>query len=59
MNATATSTLKEQWLNFREQHPKTRIRDAANQLQVSEGEIVAACTGTTVKHLKNEFPALM
>lgn len=59
MNATATSTLKEQWLNFREQHPKTRIRDAAHQLQVSEGEIVAACTGTTIKHLKNEFPALM
>ena len=59
MNATATPTLKEQWLNFREQQPKTRIRDAASQLQVSEGELVAACTGSTVKHLKNEFPAFM
>lgn len=58
MNATVT-TLKEQWQAFREQHPKTRIRDAAGQLQVSEGELVAACTGSTVKHLKNEFPALM
>jgi len=58
MNATLT-TLKEQWLAFREQHPKTRIRDAASQLQVSEGELVAACTGGTVKHLKNDFPALI
>ncbi len=58
MNTTLT-TLKEQWLAFREQHPKTRIRDAARQLQVSEGELVAACTGGTVKHLKNEFPALI
>ncbi|PWV48218.1 hemin-degrading factor [Chitinophaga sp. S165] len=58
MNATVT-TLKEQWQAFREQHPKVRIRDAASQLQVSEGELVAACTGGTVKHLKNEFPALI
>lgn len=58
MNATVT-TLKEQWQAFREQHPKTRIRDAASQMQVSEGELVAACTGGTVKHLKNEFPALI
>ncbi|QHS60941.1 hemin-degrading factor [Chitinophaga agri] len=59
MNATATPTLRELWLNFRQQNPKTRIRDAAGQLHVSEGELVAACTGQTVKHLKNEFPALM
>lgn len=58
MNTTLT-TLKEQWQAFREQHPKTRIRDAASQLQVSEGELVAACTGGTVKHLKNEFSALI
>lgn len=58
MNATVT-TLKEQWQAFRGQHPKVRIRDAASQLQVSEGGLVAACTGGTVKHLKNEFPALI
>jgi putative hemin transport protein len=58
MNATVTR-LKEQWQAFREQHPKTRIRDAANQMQVSEGELVAACIGGTVKHLKNEFPLLI
>jgi putative hemin transport protein len=59
MNATATPTLKEQWLAFREQNPKTRIRDAAQQLNTTEGELVAACTGTTVKHLRSEFPSLI
>jgi putative hemin transport protein len=59
MSVTATSTLKDQWIAFREQNPKTRIRDAANQLKVSEGELVAACTGDAVKHLRNEFPALI
>lgn len=56
MSVTATPTLKEQWFSFKEQHPKTRIREAAKELQVSEGELVAACTGETVKHLKGEFP---
>lgn len=59
MNATAIPTLKDQWISFREQNPKTRIREAARQMNVSEGELVAACTGTTIKHLKNEFPALI
>jgi putative hemin transport protein len=59
MNATATPTLKEQWIAFREQNPKTRIRDAATQLKASEGELVAACTGSAVQHLRNEFPAFI
>ena len=59
MNATATQTLKQQWISFREQQPKTRIRDAARELNVSEGELVAACTGSTVLHLRNEFPAFI
>lgn len=59
MNEIVTPTLKDQWVAFKEQHPKVRIRDAAKQLQVSEGELVAACTGTAVQHLKPEFPAFM
>ncbi|SFW47158.1 hemin-degrading factor [Chitinophaga sancti] len=59
MNEIVTSTLKDQWIAFREQNPKVRIRDAAKQLQVSEGEVVAACTGKAVQHLKPEFQALM
>lgn len=59
MNEIVTPTLSAQWIAFREQHPKVRIRDAAKQLQVSEGELVAACTGTAVQHLKPEFQAFM
>ncbi|HEU4555869.1 MAG TPA: ChuX/HutX family heme-like substrate-binding protein [Chitinophaga sp.] len=59
MNNTLTSGLKEQWQAFRLQNPKTRIRDAARALQVSEGQLVAACTGATVAHLRNDFPALL
>lgn len=59
MNATATQALREQWMAFREQNPKVRSRDAAHQLHVSEGELVAACSGKTVKHLRPEFTSLM
>ncbi|RFM34750.1 hemin-degrading factor [Chitinophaga silvisoli] len=59
MNEIVTPTLRDQWIAFRAQNPKVRIRDAAKQLQVSEGEVVAACTGTAVQHLKPEFQAFM
>jgi putative hemin transport protein len=59
MNVTATPALKEQWISFHEQNPKVRIREAARQLQVSEGELVAACTGTAAQHLRPEFTALI
>jgi putative hemin transport protein len=57
MNATAT--LKEQWMAFREQNPKMRIRDAATSMKVSEAELVAACAGTAVKSLISDFPAFI
>lgn len=59
MNTATTSPLKEQWLYFRREHPKTRIRDAARELQTSEGMLVAACTGATVVHLRPDFQALL
>lgn len=59
MNEIVTPTLKDRWILFKEQHPKVRIRDAAKQLQVSEGELVAACTGPAVRHLKPEFQAFI
>lgn len=59
METTTIPTLKEQWIAFRQENPKTRIRDAARQLQVSEGELVAACTGTSVIHLRNDFRELL
>ncbi|TWI91054.1 hemin-degrading factor [Chitinophaga japonensis] len=59
MSTTTTSHLREQWMAFRQQHPKTRIRDAAHTLQVSEGQLIAACTGPRVIHLRHDFPALL
>jgi len=59
MSSATTSRLKEQWIAFRQQHPKTRIRDAAHTLQVSEAQLVAACTGSQVIHLRHDFPALL
>ncbi|WP_343692991.1 ChuX/HutX family heme-like substrate-binding protein [Chitinophaga sp.] len=59
MNEIVTPTLKDQWVAFRSQNPAIRIRDAAKQLEVSEGEIVAACTGSAVQHLKAAFQAFI
>lgn len=59
MNNTITNSLQAQWQAYRQQNPKTRIRDAARALQVSEGQLVAACTGSTVLHLRNDYPALL
>lgn len=59
MSTTIIADLKEKWIAFRQEHPKTRIRDAARALQVSEGQLVAACTGPKVIHLQQAFPAIL
>lgn len=59
MEITGTASLKAQWIAYRAQHPKVRIRDAAQELQVSEAQLVAACTGPQVVRLQNDFPALL
>lgn len=59
MSITATPALQEQWLAFRAANPKTRIRDAALQMQVSEGELLAAFTGSCVQRLQQNFQSLM
>jgi putative hemin transport protein len=59
MSITATPALQEQWLAFKAANPKTRIRDAALQMKVSEGELVAAFTRRCVTRLNNEFQTLM
>lgn len=55
METTTNNSLKEQWIKFREQNPKTRIRDAARQLNATEGQLVAAFTGDCVTALQNDF----
>ncbi|MFY0252484.1 hemin-degrading factor [Chitinophaga sp. 30R24] len=56
---TIISPLKSQWINYQQQHPKVRIRDAAKALQVSEAQLVTACVGPLVKHLRKDFRTLL
>src|SRR5690606_1438116 len=52
-----TLLLKEQYEAFKAENPKTRIRDAAKQLAVSEAELVA--TGDQNITLKPEFQDIL
>lgn len=52
---TAIASLKDRWAEFRAQNPKTRIRDAARELGVSEAELVATGLGETATRLDGDF----
>lgn len=58
MEKTAIS-LEELWSEFRERNPKTRIREAARILGVSEAALLDATPGGAVVRLKPEFKALI
>lgn len=45
------NSLREQWRDFQAEHPKVRIRDAAQQLGVSEAQLVATGCGENVTRL--------
>ncbi len=51
--------LKERYINFMTENPTVRIRDAAEELGVSEGELLAARVGSDVVRLKNNFKDLL
>jgi putative hemin transport protein len=55
----STQSLKERWAAFKEENPKTRIRDAAKQLGVSEAELLATQIGETVQRLDGDFRELL
>src|SRR5690606_24107749 len=52
-----TLSLSEQYKSFKAENPKTRIRDAAKQLGVSEAELVA--TGDQNVTLRPEFQDIL
>lgn len=56
---TQTLRLKEQWENFKKENPKTRIRNAANSLGVSEAELLATSCGETVTKLVPDFKGIL
>lgn len=51
--------IKARYLQFRQENPKIRIRDAAEKLGVSEGELLAAGVGDNVVRLNNNFKELL
>ncbi|QDK81959.1 hemin-degrading factor [Spirosoma sp. KCTC 42546] len=56
---TTTQSLKERWAAFNLENPKTRIRDAAKQLGVSEAELLQTQVGETVQRLDGDFRDLL
>ena len=55
---TPSINLKQRWADFREDYPQIRIRDAANQLSVTEVELLATSCGDSVIRLRSEWDAL-
>lgn len=54
-----TTSLKYQWEALKVSHPTLRIRNAAEQLGVSEAELVATQIGETVTRLQPEFASIL
>lgn len=52
-------SVKERWAEFRAQNPKTRIRDAARELGLSEAELVATGLGDTATRLDGDFREIL
>ncbi|MBA5628489.1 hemin-degrading factor [Moheibacter lacus] len=58
MNIEA-NTLKEKWNALKAEQPQLRIRNAADALGVSEGELLSTQVGEEVTVLKPDFPAIL
>ncbi len=52
-------SLKYRWQQLKKKNPGIRIRDAAAQLSVSEGELLATGVGNGVLRLNNDFKSLL
>ena len=53
------ANLKERWAQFKTENPNVRIRDAAEKLSVSEGELLATGIGENVVRLQNDFKKML
>lgn len=56
---TAVDTLKEKWNKLKSEQPHLRIRNAADALGVSEGELLATQVGESVTVLKTDFAGIL
>lgn len=56
---TTTDTLKEKWAQLKAEKPHLRIRNAADELNVSEAELLATQVGGEATVLKPEFANIL
>lgn len=56
---TATDTLREKWNALKAEQPHLRIRNAADALGVSEGELLATTVGEGATRLNPDFPGIL
>lgn len=54
-----TTTLKQRWEELKSENPHLRIRNAADQLGVSEAELLLTNIGKCVTRLKNEVAQIL
>jgi putative hemin transport protein len=57
--STTTISLKEQYENNKAQNPKMRIRNIAEQMNVSEAQLLAIRVGEGVTLLQSSFPEIL
>ena len=57
--STLINELKEKWEALKAENPHLRIRNAAEQLGVSEAELLATNIGNGVTVLKTDFADLL
>jgi putative hemin transport protein len=53
------AALKDRWAEFKIQNPKTRIRDAAKELDTTESDLVATGLGENITLLEGDFRELL
>jgi len=59
MEAVQQQQIKEQYEQIKAANPRARIREIAGMMNLSEAEIIASHTGSTVVRLNNEFKELL
>ncbi|MFN3019800.1 hemin-degrading factor [Chryseobacterium sp. TY3] len=57
--STINQTLKEKWNQLKTEHPRLRIRNAAQELGVSEAELLMTDLGETVTFLTPDFSGIL
>jgi len=53
------AVLKDRWAEFKMQNPKTRIRDAAKELETTEADLLATGLGENIVLLAGDFRELL